>query len=159
MEKKILLLGDPRLYEMCQEVEREELPAMAQVVQDLKDTKEAFRRTYGFGRSIAAPQIGVNKRLIYVDVGTPVVLINPEITVPNEEKIEVMDDCMSFPYLLVRLQRHRRCVVNYRDLEWNPCTWELEGELSALIQHEYDHLNGILATMRAENPRDFVWRE
>ena len=72
--------------------------------------------------------------------------------------MEVLDDCMSFPHLLVRLKRHRRCVVRCRDLDWAEREWALEGDLSELLQHECDHLDGVLATMRAASPRDFVMR-
>jgi peptide deformylase len=65
---------------------------------------------------------------------------------------------MSFPGLLVRLQRFRRCTVVYRDLCWNERREEPEGDLAELIQHEYDHLDGILATMRAEDGRSLVYR-
>ena len=64
MEKTILLLGHPDLYEVCSEVTEEELPWMAEVKEDLKDTLLAFRKRYGVGRAIAAPQIGVKKRVI-----------------------------------------------------------------------------------------------
>ena len=72
--------------------------------------------------------------------------------------MEVLDDCMSFPHLLVRLKRHRRCVVRWRDLDWAEREWALEGDLSELLQHECDHLDGVLATMRAACPRDYVMR-
>ena len=64
-----------------------------------------------------------------------------------------MDDCMSFPGLLVRVKRYKRCIIYYKDLEWNDCSMELEGDMSELIQHEYDHLDGILATLRAVDKR------
>ena len=72
MEKSILLLGNPELYQVCGEVTREELPWMEEVKEDLKDTLLAFRKRYGVGRAIAAPQIGVKKRVIYRHLDTPV---------------------------------------------------------------------------------------
>ena len=77
MEKSILLLGNPELYQVCGEVTREELPWMEEVKEDLKDTLLAFRKRYGVGRAIAAPQIGVKKRVIYRHLDTPVLFINP----------------------------------------------------------------------------------
>ncbi|HCL79747.1 MAG TPA: formylmethionine deformylase, partial [Synergistaceae bacterium] len=74
------------------------------------------------------------------------------------EQFEVLDDCMSFPNLLVRVMRHRRCRIDYRDMDWVEHSVELEGDLSELLQHEYDHLNGILATMRAVDSRAFVMK-
>ena len=103
MERTILLLGNPELYEVSGEVKKEELPQMEQVREDLKDTLLAFRSRYGVGRAIAAPQIGVRKRVIYRHLDTPVLFINPRLSFPDQELIDVMDDCMSFPGLLLRV--------------------------------------------------------
>lgn len=159
MEKTILLLGNPELYERCSEVTEEELPKMELVKTDLKDTLLAFRRLYGVGRAIAAPQIGVKKRVIYRHLDTPVLFINPWLEFPDEEEMEVLDDCMSFPGLMVRVMRHKRCVIHYRNEQWEECAMELEGDMAELIQHEYDHLDGVLATMRAIDNRSLVMKE
>ncbi len=158
MVREILLLGDHRLYEASEPVRREELPALAEVVRDLHDTMVDFRARYGAGRAIAAPQIGVRKRLIYMNVDGPAVFINPVLSFPDDETMEVLDDCMSFPGLYVRLTRQRRCVVRYRDMDWAARESVFEDDLSELFQHEYDHLDGILATMRAIDDRSFVMK-
>ena len=90
MEREILLLGDPRLYEVSAEVEREELPELRPVFEDLFDCIRGIRRDYGFGRAIAAPQIGVQKRLICILTDRPYVIINPELEFVGEEKMELM---------------------------------------------------------------------
>lgn len=158
MEKEILLLGNPALYEVSREVAPEELPQMTQLREDLRDTLLAFRRRYGRGRAIAAPQIGVKKRVIYRHLDTPVLLINPVLLFPEEDDMELWDDCMSFPGLYVRVKRRRRCTVLYRDEQWKECRMELEGAMAELIQHEYDHLDGILATMRALDDHSLAMR-
>ena len=159
MEREILLLGDARLYQVCEPVRREELAAMPALIADMRDTILAYRRKMGAGRAIAAPQIGVMKRVVCMCLqDEPVAFLNPALSFPDGEMMEVLDDCMSFPHLLVRLKRHRRCVVRYRDLDWAEREWALEGDLSELLQHECDHLDGVLATMRAASPRDFVMR-
>ena len=158
VERTILLLGNPELYEVSREVKIEELHQMEQVREDLKDTLLAFRARYGVGRAIAAPQIGVKKRVIYRNLDTPVLFINPRLAFPEQEMIDVLDDCMSFPDLLVRVKRYKRCSIYYKDLEWNDCSMELEGDMSELIQHEYDHLDGILATLRAVDERALVMK-
>ncbi|MCD7990406.1 MAG: peptide deformylase [Clostridia bacterium] len=158
MERTILLLGDPELYEVSGEVKKEELQQMKQVQEDLRDTLLAFRARYGVGRAIAAPQIGVKKRVIYRHLDTPVLFINPRLSFPGQDMIDVLDDCMSFPDLLVRVKRHKRCIIYYKDLDWKDCSMELEGDMSELIQHEYDHLDGILATLRAVDERAFVMK-
>lgn len=159
MEKKILLLGDPALYEISEEVRKEELPEMLALRDDLRDTILAFRRRYGVGRAIAAPQVGVRKRVIYRHLETPVLFINPVLEFPDDEMYEVMDDCMSFPGLLVRVMRHCRVNVRYRDESWEEQTIALEGDMAELIQHEYDHLDGILAVMRAIDDRSLFINE
>jgi peptide deformylase len=156
--EKLLLLGDPRLYEQAIPVEKEELPAMKAVVTDLHDILMEFRAKYQAGRAIAAPQIGVMKRLIYMHIDRPVVFINPVITEESPEMMELWDDCMCFPNLLVRVMRHYRCRITFRDLQWQEQTMLLENDLSELLQHEYDHLNGILAIQRAIHPTAFKWR-
>jgi peptide deformylase len=118
-----------------------------------------FRSQYGVGRAIAAPQIGVMKRLTYMcvdDVST--VFINPELTDQSQDMIEVWDDCMCFPDLLVRVMRHRSCRIRFRNLEWEENEIMAEGDLSELLQHEYDHLDGILAVSRAVDGRSFALR-
>ena len=155
MIRDILLLGDPRLYEPAGPVGRGELAGLRAVVDDLRDTLQGYRARHGAGRAIAAPQIGVPKRLIYMEIDQPAVFVNPSLEFPDGETMEVMDDCMSFPHLLVRVRRYRRCTVRFRDLDWNPQELRLEGDLSELIQHEYDHLDGVLATMRAVDSRAF----
>lgn len=159
MERTILLLGDPALYEVSEPVTEEELPQLRGVVEDLHDTLMAFRRKYHAGRAIAAPQIGVRKWLLYMCIDHPVVFLNPMLEPLGTETMEVMDDCMSFPGLLVKVQRARRCRIRYRDMDWNQQEMVLEGDLSELLQHEYDHLDGILATMRAMDSRSYFLKE
>lgn len=158
MEQTILLLGDPALYEMCRDVAPEERALLPGLKEDLRDTLLAFRRRMGAGRAIAAPQIGVQKRVIYRHLDSPVLFVNPRLTFPDGALYEVLDDCMSFPHLLVRVMRHRRCVVHYKDEGWNDRMLALEGDMSELLQHEYDHLDGILATMRAADSKAFVMK-
>lgn len=149
MVKELLKLGNPQLYEISEEITREELPQVKQWVQDLHDTLMEYRKTYGAGRAVAAPQIGIQKRLLYMYLDRAYVFINPVMTFPDAETYELMDDCMSFPGLMVKVRRYRRAVIRYLDLDFQPREMHLEGDLSELLQHEYDHLDGILATMRA----------
>ena len=118
----------------------------------------AYRAKYGVGRAIAAPQIGVKKRVIFRLLDTETLFINPVLEFPDEELYEVMDDCMSFPGLLVKVLRHRRAVIRYKDEDWNDRELHLEGDMSELLQHEYDHLDGILAVMRAKDHKSFVMK-
>lgn len=156
--REILMLGNAQLYKESAKVERDELEKLEQVFEDLKDTLLEFREEYGWGRAIAAPQIGVFKRIVYMHVNQPVVLINPIIKLRSRRKVEVWDDCMSFPDLMVKVKRYRRCKVEYRDTSWRKQSMYLEGSLAALMQHEVDHLQGILATQRAITNKSFSLR-
>ena len=155
----ILKLGDPRLYEMCTPVLREELAEVPAWIQQLHEAMEDVRRVYGFGRGIAAPQLGIMKRLFYLQLDRPYVVINPELKALSEEEFELWDDCMSFPKLLVRVKRHQSLSLHYLNEHWQPQVWKVEGAISELIQHEYDHLDGVLCTMRAVDEKSFKWKE
>lgn len=155
----LLLLGDLRLYEVCGPVMRSESGMVKIWVDDLANVMNEVRSKYNFGRAVAAPQLGIMKRLIYMDTGQPVVIINPEITFLSEEKFELWDDCMCFPNLLVRVERHRSVGVRFFNEGWEMQEKVFEDDLSELFQHEYDHLNGVLCTMRAIDGRSFRWRK
>ena len=159
MEREILLLGDPRLYEIAEEVKKEELESLKPVFTDMFDCIKAIRRDYGFGRAIAAPQIGVRKRLICILTDRPYVIINPALEFLGDDTMELMDDCMSFPNLWVRVRRYRHCILHYRDENWLEQTMRIDDDMAELIQHEYDHLDGILVTIRAIDNKSFVMKE
>lgn len=148
--RPVLLLGDDRLYRTAEPIGRDELAGLGPVIADLRDTLLDFRRRHGAGRAVAAPQIGLAKRLIFcsLDDGERVI-INPGWDFLDPELVEVWDDCMSFPGLWVKVRRHATARLTYRDLDWAEQTWDLNRDLAELLQHEYDHLDGILAVQRA----------
>ena len=125
MERQILLLGDPKLYEISEKVTRDELEELRPIFTDMFDCIKGIRRDYGFGRAIAAPQIGVMKRIICILTDKPYVIINPELEFVGDEMMELMDDCMSFPKLLVRVRRYRHCILRYLARTGNrkKCEW------------------------------------
>lgn len=154
----LLLLGDPRLYETCAPVEKPELSLVAGWVADMDNVMREIRARYNFGRAIAAPQLGIMKRLVYMNIDKPVVFINPVLQNLSPELFELWDDCMSFPNLLVKVKRHQSLTISYLDENWQPRQWHMDGALSELLQHECDHLDGILCTMRAVDDKAFMWR-
>lgn len=156
--KEILLLGNPKLYEISQPIKKEELEKIKQPIQDLHDTLMDFRAKHNCGRAIAAPQIGVMKRLIYMFIDEPRVFINPIIENPSIEMIELWDDCMSFPNLLVKVSRHETIELRYRNEDWQEKNITLKNDLSELLQHECDHLDGILAVARAIDETSFAFK-
>jgi peptide deformylase len=156
---EIKKLGDPVLLEKSVPVRIEELESILPYINDMWRLIIEFRETYGRGRAIAAPQIGMLKRIICINTGRPQVLINPVIESKSDEMIDVWDDCMSFPDLLVLLKRHKSITISFYDLAWKKQVWHLGDDMSELLQHEYDHLDGILAISRAENIKCFKWAE
>ena len=154
----LLLLGNPLLYEVCEPILQSELPLVSGWVTDLHNVMQEIRDKYNFGRAIAAPQLGIMKRLIYVNIDKPIIIINPRFSQLSDEMFDVWDDCMSFPYLLVKVKRHKNVTLQYLDEKWQQHEWIVNDDLSELFQHEYDHLNGVLSTMRAIDEKSFKWR-
>ncbi len=155
---RVLLLGNPLLHRKARPVQAAELPDIQPIIQDLHDILFEFKEQYGAFRAIAAPQIGEPIRLIYLHIDHPTVIINPVLQNLSREMFEIWDDCMCFPNLLVQVKRHRRCTLEYYDEDFQPQSWDLEEELAELLQHECDHLDGILATQRAISLNHFKWR-
>ena len=89
----------------------------------------------------------------------PWTLINPEIVDIGNEDFEVWDDCFSFPNLLVRVSRAYRIRVRYQDLKGEWSEMEVEGDRAELLQHEIDHLDGVLAVDRPQGLDPFCLRE
>lgn len=154
----LLLLGEPLLYQVSEAIKPEELKEVKSWVHDLHEVMEDIRRKYNFGRAIAAPQLGNMKRLIYMNIDKPMIFINPKIISKSDEMFEVWDDCMCFPNLFVKVMRHKSIEIEYLDEKWEKQTALFENDLSELFQHEYDHLEGILCTMRAIDNKSFRWR-
>lgn len=152
----VLLLGDPRLRVRSEEVQR----ADAQAFASLAATLDAFRRKHGFGRAISAPQIGIAQRFIAMNLGRETFfVVNPVITWRSEETFTMWDDCMSFPDLLVRVRRAASLSLAYVDEQGKPHEWrELDRAVSELLQHEIDHLDGVLAVDQALDSDSLVMR-
>ncbi|HMG56072.1 MAG TPA: pyridoxal-phosphate dependent enzyme [Kofleriaceae bacterium] len=144
---EILVLGDPRLRERCTAVEQVDRGELARLAAGLAEA----RARLGFGRAIAAPQIGIPRRIVMVNLGAgPFPVINPEITWRSDELFELWDDCLSVPDRLIRVRRHRSISLAFRDEQLRPRIWrELPPELAELLQHEIDHLDGVLMVDRA----------
>ena len=157
--RRILQLGDPVLHQPSREVA--DVRAVAGTIRDLADTLAAFRAERGFGRGIAAPQIGCLERVLFVNVpaGFAGALVNPLIESASSERFELWDDCFSFPQLMVRVSRAVACRIRYLDQQGVTRHLDASGPLSELLQHEIDHLDGVLATERAVSPASFSTRD
>jgi peptide deformylase len=156
-------LGDPVLREACKEVEDASAPEIRALIEDLSDTLAFWRKTTGYGRGIAAPQIGVARRVIFLRLPgeDPWPMINPKITERSSERIVVWDACLSFLSIFMQVERNRDITVRYQDLQGR--THEVQaGELrnlSELLQHEIDHLDGILCIDRVTDLRTICTKE
>jgi peptide deformylase len=159
----VLQLGDPRLREVATRVASPQSPEIAALVRALADTLAHWRASTGYGRGIAAPQIGVAQRVIFLQLpgAEPWPLINPEIIERSAEKIVVWDACLSFLSIFMQVERHREIKVRYQDLQgqWQQVQAGAQRDLSELMQHEIDHLDGILAVDRILDMRTMCTRE
>ncbi|WP_124727666.1 peptide deformylase [Staphylospora marina] len=109
----------------------------------LDDMAETMYDARGVG--LAAPQVGISKRVIVVDVGDGLYeMVNPEIVAKEGEQIEPAEGCLSIPNLLGVVRRARWIRVKGQDRYGNPVELEAEDYLARAFQHEIDHLNGIL---------------
>ena len=157
--REIITLGHPALWKKSEKVNEVKNDSVKTLVADLRDTLIDFRERNGFGRGIAAPQVNALKRAIYVvmpDGSFEGPLINPEIVATEGDLVPVWDDCFSLPGLKVKVPRLPKIRVEYLDEKGQKNTIKAAGGLAELLQHEIDHLDGILATDRAASPRDLV---
>lgn len=147
----ILVAGNPLLRRRSDEVNGVDDALIARA-SELIATLRDFRDRSGFGRAISAPQIGWMRRVVAMNLGAePFILINPEITWRSDETFMVWDDCLSVPDILVHVRRHCSVSLTYRDHRFRIRRWNrLPLDLSELVQHEIDHLNGVLMTDLAE---------
>ena len=156
--KKILLLGNPILRLKCRPVKDCTSRSTRTTVQNLRDTLEDFRLRHGFGRGIAAPQIGSTISIVFIGVNGIGPLINPKITKRSRKKFALWDDCFSFPDILVGVRRHEWVEISYSDETGARKKLKAASRLSELLQHEIDHINGILAIDRAISTKHIILR-
>ena len=178
-EKPILQLGDPRLWTPSAAVPDVRRDSVQSLITDLDDTLARFRHDTGWGRGISAVQVGSLDRVTFVRLApeglggrpgvTPeeqraraaatFVFVNPQIVERSAETFDLWDDCFSFPDLFVRVSRHYRIAVRYADESGASRELDAEGDLSELLQHEIDHLDGILAIDRRIDERSLCLRQ
>lgn len=161
MIRDVLQLGDPLLRQPADPVADPGAAEIAAILADLRDTLAHWRATTGYGRGIAAPQIGVLRRIVFmnIDQETPWPLINPQIVARSDDTVVVWDACLSFLVIFCQVTRHRAVTVRYQDTAgaWHEIA--AEGDLAELLQHEIDHLDGVLAIDRITELRTLCTRE
>jgi peptide deformylase len=156
--REILQLGNPTLRVKCKSVKMFGPERLNSLTNDLRDTLYDFRACNGFGRGIAAPQIGISERVIFIHVDEPLTLVNPLISKRSRKLMTLWDDCFSFPNLLVKVKRSLSIEVRFQDVQGKKHTLRAGEGLSELLQHEIDHLNGILAIDRAIDSHHIIFK-
>ena len=157
--RSLHLLGDPVLRTPCDAIANPQSSAVRLVADDLQETLRHLRAQRGMGRGLAAPQIGAPMRMIYVEIDRPWFIINPTVTDIGDEDFWVWDDCFSLPNLLVRVQRSYQIDVVFQDLTGKRHGIKALGAFAELLQHEIDHLDGVLSVDRPTGPNAFSLRE
>ncbi len=143
--RDILQLGNPTLRTPAATVAEPDGPAVRGLASDLRDTLLSHRGRTGYGRGIAAPQLGVLDRVVHVELDGSRTLVNPAITARSDETMEIWDFCFSYFSIFFPVRRHVLVEVKYQDPQGRDQTLEATGHLAELLQHEIDHLGGVLA--------------
>jgi peptide deformylase len=159
--REILRMGDPRLLRVAELVDRFDTPALHALIQDLRDTMAAAN-----GAGLAAPQIGVNLQVVIFGVGhnprypdaeqVPfTILINPTLYQLDEEIEDGWEGCLSVPGMRGMVPRFKRLRYTSFDPQGNPIERTVEDFHARVVQHECDHLYGVLYPMRMKDMRQF----
>ncbi len=144
MLRKIIIEPDPVLRKKCDPLEKVD----DQTRKLMKDMLETMYNAPGIG--LAAIQVGILKRLVVIDVSKdqekkePLFLINPEIIHTSNKTSIYEEGCLSLPGQFAEIERPAECVLKYVDYQGIQKEMKAEGLLATCIQHEVDHLNGIL---------------
>ena len=163
--REVLRMGHPMLRERARPVEQFGTPELRALLEDMKETMAAKS-----GAGLAAPQIGVGQRVVIFGVeanprypdAEPVpftVLVNPKIVILTREIEEDWEGCLSVPGLRGVVPRYRKLRYSGFDIEGNPFEREAEGFHARVVQHECDHLDGILYPMRIRDLAKFGFNE
>jgi peptide deformylase len=157
----ILTIGDPRLRTIARPVDRAALASDLALGRAVASSLASFRRDHGWGRGLAAPQVAVPIRMVAFDIGAgPFLALDPEITWRSVEMATVIDDCLCLPGIAAPVERHVSVSMRYFDEKLEARTLEqLPFDLAELMQHEIDHLDGILFVDRITTPSGIVARE
>ncbi|MEE1227371.1 MAG: peptide deformylase [Lachnospiraceae bacterium] len=145
--RQLRIIGDPILNKVCKPV-KEMTPHLKELVDDLFDTMYEEK-----GVGLAAPQVGVLRRICVIDVmdGDPICLVNPKVIESDGAQTDE-EGCLSVPGKCALVTRPNHVVVEAFDRDMNPIRVEGEELRARCILHEMDHLDGILYGQRASEP-------
>jgi len=163
--RRVLKMGDPLLFQVAEPVQTFDTPELHALIGDMFDTMAALN-----GAGLAAPQIGVSRRVVIFGVeanprypdAEPVpttVLINPVIEVLTQQTEDGWEGCLSVPGMRGLVSRYTRLRYTGFDQHGKPLTREAQGFHARVVQHECDHLDGILYPMRLKDMRLFGYED
>ena len=162
MPLNIAQLGQPVLRQVADPITAEEIasPELQQLIDSMLETLAEQQ-----GAGLAGPQVFAAKRLFLAAILPPAepdgspgveVFVNPRLAGASAERASAWEGCLSFPELLVRVPRHRGVRIEYLDRHGEARALELYEFPARVVQHELDHLDGILTLDRAESTRDII---
>ena len=159
-KRPILILPDERLRAIAEPIDKID-DGIKQLAQDMLDT---MYDAPGIG--LAAPQVGELRRIVVMDLAkeeeppAPIVMINPEILSYSDETVTTEEGCLSIPELYYDVERPAEIKVRYTDLDGQTIEREAKDRLAICIQHELDHLDGVLyIDYRSRLKRDRVLKK
>jgi len=159
VEKKKLAKPPLEVHRLGDRVLRQPAKRVAKVDAEIKQLiREMLQTMYSAdGIGLAAPQVAVNKQVLVVDLepdeaaNQPLILINPVVTQASRDLSVMQEGCLSIPNVFLDVKRPAAIEVSYKDENGRPQKLTTDGLLACCIQHEIDHLNGILFVDRVEN--------
>jgi peptide deformylase len=164
--RPVLRMGDPRLLRVSEPVTEFDSPALHALLADMRETMASLN-----GAGIAAPQIGVPWRVVIFGTGAPnprypdaevvpeTVLVNPQLEPIGSEMEQAWEGCLSVPGMRGMVARHRELHYHGRDERGGVIDRRVSGFHARVVQHEVDHLDGILYPMRITDMRQFGFME
>jgi peptide deformylase len=159
--RKVLLFGDPFLRRKCRKVDFGKKALNKKMMRDLRDTPHSLQRIHGKGAGLAAPQIGHDARLVYVNArGRSFFLFNPKITKKSRAMFLDWDFCFSAKAAFIaRIRFHKDIEVEHFTPDGRKEKEKFSGYFSSLLQHELDHLDGVLFTDHLEKKSEIMMME
>ncbi len=163
--RKVLRMGDPRLLQRSQEIDASDIPSLGELINDMFETMESLD-----GAGLAAPQIGELRRLVIfgvesnprypeAEVVPTTVLINPLLEVLSDETEQGWEGCLSVPAMRGLVERPAHIRYSGLDQHGHRIEREARGFHARVVQHECDHLDGVLYPMRIDDMRNFGFDE
>lgn len=148
----LIMIGNPILKEKSERIDFKN-DEINQYIDDLKDTLHYLQNKYKIGRAIAGPQIGYQKKIIYMEIEEKkIIMINPCIVAKSNETFEIWDSCFSADVAFFgKTIRHKSISVEYQNEQKDMIRQDFKDDLSELFQHEIDHLEGVIFTDRIVN--------